>query len=81
MDMANEIKQLNAGKQESERKRKQADSNLAELTLRLAEIERSSGDQQNKVSKLQVRERVKYAESFKNVLLERSIFDMSLILA
>ncbi len=55
MDMANEIKQLNAGKQESERKRKQADSQLQELTLRLAEIERSSGDQQSKVSKLQVR--------------------------
>ena len=53
--MANEIKQLNAGKQESERKRKQAESQLAELTLRLAETDRSSGDLQNKVSKMQVK--------------------------
>ena len=51
--MANEIKQLNVGKQESERKRKQAESQLAELTLRLAETDRSSGDLQNKVSKMQ----------------------------
>ena len=54
MDMANEIKQLNVGKQESERKRKQAESQLQELTLRLAETDRSFGDQQSKVSKLQV---------------------------
>ena len=54
VDMANEIKQLNVGKQESERKRKQAESQLQELTLRLAETERSSGDQANKVSKMQV---------------------------
>ncbi len=53
--MANEIKQLNVGKAESERKRKQAESQLQELTLRLVETERASGDQHSKVSKLQVR--------------------------
>ncbi len=52
--MANEIKQLGAAKQESERKRKQAESQLQEYTLRLAEVDRSFGDQQNKIQKLQV---------------------------
>ncbi len=52
--MANEIKQLGAAKQESERKRKQAESQLQEYTLRLAEVDRSYGDQQNKIQKLQV---------------------------
>ena len=41
--------------QESERKRKQLESNLQEATIRLQEIERSKGDVDDKVARLQVR--------------------------
>ena len=41
-------------KQESERKRKQAESQVAEMSLKLAELERFSGDAGDKSKKLQV---------------------------
>ena len=55
VDMANEIKQLSVGKQESERRRKQLDQQVQELTIRLAEVDRSRGDIGEKATKMQVR--------------------------
>ncbi len=54
--MANEIKQLVAGKQESERKRKQAESQLQEVSIRLQEVERSKGDIGDRANKVTVSE-------------------------
>ena len=52
--MANEIKQLTSSKQESERKRKQAEQQNQELSVRLAEIEASKEEAEKKITKLQV---------------------------
>ena len=52
--MANEIKQLGASKQESERRRKQAEGQLNECMVRLAEMERSKADANDKIAKLSV---------------------------
>ena len=54
VDMANEIKQLSSVRQESERKRKQADQQNQELTMRLAEVEMGRGEVGEKAVKLQV---------------------------
>ena len=40
-------------KQESERRRKQADAQVSELNIRLAETERIKSDQAEKISKMQ----------------------------
>ena len=55
VDMANEIKQLSTARQESERKRKQAETQLQDYVIRLTELERNKGEVGEKVSKLQVR--------------------------
>jgi myosin protein heavy chain len=54
VDMANEIKQLSVGKQESERKRKQLEQQVNELTIRLAETDRAKGDAGDKATRMQV---------------------------
>ena len=54
VDMANEIKQLTASKQESERKRKQLETAVQEANIKYVEIERSRSDLIEKVQKLQV---------------------------
>ena len=54
VDMANEIKQLSVGKQESERKRKQLDQNVQEMTIKLAELDRNKGDITDRAVKMQV---------------------------
>jgi hypothetical protein len=50
--MASDIKQLQMAKTESERKRKQAEQQVAELTLRLQDTEQTKGESQSKVAKL-----------------------------
>ena len=52
--MANEIKQLNAAKQESERRRKQAEAQLQEVTIKLSETDRSKEDMAEKITKMSV---------------------------
>ena len=52
--MASDLKQVQMAKQESERKRKQQDTQLSEMTIKLAELERSKGDASDRLSKLQV---------------------------
>lgn len=52
-DMVNEMKQIQMAKQESERKRKQAEQQVAEITIRLQELERLKGDQGDKLSRQQ----------------------------
>lgn len=52
--MATEIKQVAAARQESERKRKQAENQLQDYVVRLAELERGKGDLGEKSTKLQV---------------------------
>ena len=54
VDMANDLKQLSVGRQEAERRRKQAEQQLQDYTIRLAETERSRGDLGDKSNKLQV---------------------------
>ena len=54
-DMANDLKQLTMAKQESERKRKQQDGQLSEMTIKLAELDRSKTDASEKLAKVQVR--------------------------
>ena len=56
-DMANDLKQLTMAKQESERKRKQQDGQLSEMTIKLAELDRSKTDASEKLAKVQVRTR------------------------
>lgn len=51
LDLANDLKQVQMAKQESERKRKQAEANVSELNIKLAELERVKSDQADKVSK------------------------------
>ena len=50
-DMVNEMKQIQMAKQESERKRKQAEQQNAEINMKLQDLERLKGDQGDKVSK------------------------------
>ena len=50
-DLANDLKQVQQAKQESERKRKQAESSLSETMLKMAEAERAKSDQGEKLSK------------------------------
>lgn len=52
-EMASDLKSVQMAKQESERKRKQAEQQLAELSVRLAEVERGRGETTDRVSKLQ----------------------------
>lgn len=49
--MVNEMKQIQMAKQESERKRKQAEQQVAELTMKLTELDRVKGEQGDKLSK------------------------------
>lgn len=53
-DLAAEIKQLSTARQEAERKRKQTEQQLADVTARLIDLERTKGDVTEKTSKLQV---------------------------
>lgn len=52
-DLANDLKQVQMAKQESERKRKQAETAVSELNIKLAELERIKSDQSEKVTKNQ----------------------------
>ena len=54
MDMANDLKQLQVGRQEAERRRKQAEMQVQDLTIRLTEMEKTKGDIGDKAGKLQV---------------------------
>ena len=54
VDLANELKHITSAKQESERKRKQAEQATSELHVRLAEIERGRSELADKTNKLQV---------------------------
>lgn len=54
-DLANDLKQVQMAKQESERKRKQVEGQYQEATIRLQESERGRGDNVDKVAKLSVR--------------------------
>lgn len=53
VDLANEVKNLNAVRVESERKRKQAESSVSELTHKLVESERMRAELADKAAKLQ----------------------------
>ena len=53
-ELVTELTQVSAGRQEAERKRKQAEQQVAELTLRLNEIEKGRGDLGEKTAKMQV---------------------------
>lgn len=54
MDMANEIKQVSAARAEADRRRKQAENQLQEYTVRLSEVDRNKADLMDKTAKLQV---------------------------
>lgn len=53
-DLANDLKAVQMAKQESERKRRQAEQQAQELTVKLTEMERVKGDSTDRASKLQV---------------------------
>ena len=53
-DLGNDLKSVQMAKQESERKKKQAESQVSELTAKLVEQERQAGDAGEKSKKLQV---------------------------
>lgn len=53
-DLAAELKQLSTARQEAERKRKQTEQQLLDLTARLTDVERTKGDVTERTSKLQV---------------------------
>ena len=53
-ELAGELKQLTVGKQEAERRRKQAEAQLQEANMRVAELDRNNTDLTAKVAKLQV---------------------------
>jgi len=53
--MANDLKQLQMAKQESERKRKQVEQQFQESNIRLQESERIKVDASDKCTRLQVR--------------------------
>lgn len=53
-DMANDIKTIMAGKQESERRRKQLEQHLQEISIRFSENERGRGELAEKVGRMTV---------------------------
>ena len=53
-DLANDLKQVQMAKQESERKRRQLEQNCQELNVKLIETDRMKGDSSERASKLQV---------------------------
>lgn len=52
-DLANDLKQVQMAKQESERKRRQLEQNCQELNVKLIETERMKGDSSERATKLQ----------------------------
>jgi len=50
----NELKQVSTARQEADRKRKQAEQQLQEVTVRLSELEKTRGDLGDKATKCQV---------------------------
>lgn len=50
-DLANDLKQVQMAKQESERKRKQGDSSISEINMKMAELERNKTDQSDRLSR------------------------------
>ena len=52
--MDNELKQVSTGRQDADRKRKQAEQQLQEVSLRLTELEKTRGDLGDKAAKYQV---------------------------
>lgn len=53
-DLANDLKSVQMAKQESERKRKQVESQFAELSAKFTELERTCSDSGERAKKLQV---------------------------
>lgn len=53
-ELSGEVKQLSTARGEAERKRKQAEQQLSELTIRVAELEKGKNDHTDKAQKLQV---------------------------
>lgn len=53
-EVTNELKQVSAARQEAERKRKQAEQQVQEITFHMTELEKGRGDLGEKVVKLQV---------------------------
>jgi len=53
-ELTAELKQLTVGKQEAERRRKQAEAQLQEANIRVVELDRNNTDLTTKVAKLQV---------------------------
>lgn len=51
-DLANDLKQVQMAKQESERKRKQAEQQLQEASIKLQELDQGRGETVEKVTKL-----------------------------
>ena len=54
-EMDAELKQVSAARQEGDRKRKQAEQQLQEVSVKLAELEKTRGDLGDKAAKYQVR--------------------------
>jgi len=52
--MDNELKQVSSARQEADRKRKQAEQQLQEVSLKLAEVDKTRGDLGDKAAKYQV---------------------------
>ena len=53
-DLANDLKQMQQAKQESERKRKQLESHLQEQSMKLVDVERTKNELGEKLTKMQV---------------------------
>ena len=53
-EIANELKQVSAARQEAERKRKQAEQQVQEVTFHVTELEKGKGDMGEKATKLLV---------------------------
>jgi len=52
--MEAELKQVSSARQEGDRKRKQAEQQLQEVSMRLTELEKTRGDLGDKAAKYQV---------------------------
>jgi len=52
--MENELKQVSSARQEADRKRKQAEQQLQEVSVKLGELEKTRGDLGDKAAKCQV---------------------------
>jgi len=52
-DLANELKSVNAARQESEKKRKQTESAISELQMKLQETDRSRSEYQERMNRLE----------------------------